>query len=581
MNEKREASIEKMLKEQYLFDETTSEIKKLQFCCDRAILHLIKNDDIENSMHQVKVCADWFDFKHPEGSRDPKGECDFIAIRIIMALYEKECFDRLSDEVKASLERFFTKRDFSSIYGSENHSLMYRVTRLLAAQFYKNAFFDCFGQSAKDIYDIDSKYIHDFLDFRAKRGWGEFDSLGYAFEIMLILSTLHKYTDDKKLKNKAHMSMDIIMLDMIADCVNGMYAGAHGRSYPPEILDRSKANMTILYNYYFDDNFTKNGYMHSLNILLSDYVPSDIVYMAAKKKPAVYENRERKHLHCCSAWMGDINWDILNKANGSISKYTYICGEYALGGINRQDDYPQDLDDSFYAHHQQHEWELTFPDDGEMKIFTHHRAIPDYHHQVNRWTGDIFCCCGSFYTNSNTALCMYDIPPMNKKDVPTPNLPLINAYVPLHFFDTVKKDDKYLFLGYKKLYISLYFDNGYVINDEDNFADKELLSLGSKNAFVLRVAYKENYKNISDFAEQIKATPVLFDRKKMTVEFDGIMLRKEGNSENGKENIYPYAKLYDCPFMKSDWDSGIIEVTIDNKKVIYDFTKNEICEKNN
>ena len=58
-------------------------------------------------------------------------------------------------------------------------------------------------------------------------------------------------------------------------------------------------------------------------------------------------------------------------------------------------------------------------------------------------------------------------------------LPLINAYVDLELFEEKLLEEKYLFLAYQKMYISLYFDNGYRINHEDEFAEKELLSDGA------------------------------------------------------------------------------------------------------
>lgn len=63
----------------------------------------------------------------------------------------------------------------------------------------------------------------------------------------------------------------------------------------------------------------------------------------------------------------------------------------------------------------------------------------------------------------------------------------------------------------------------------------------------------------------------MFDREAKTVTFDGIVLREDGNSEGG----YPYAKTYDCPFMQSEWDSKVIQVTFGGKRVVYNFVNNE------
>lgn len=544
--------------------------KKYDLYGEHAVFHIIKDKDLEEAKRRLKFTADWFEHPHPDG-RDLRGESDFTAIRLICGLYEEACYDKLDSDTKASMERFFLRRDFSSIYGSENHALMFRASRLLAAQFYQGKFFENYGMSAEECYRKDMEYLHDFLDFRAGRGWGEFDSLGYAMEIMIILGTVHRYVRDAGLKNKCHMAMDIILLDMIADSLDDLYGGAHGRCYPDGILNRVQAPMDRLYRYYFGGKFYDGKEMDSVNLFLSDYLPSPIVYHVAENKKMPWENRERKHLHCMSAWMGEeINWEELKGENGSINKYTYVCEDYCIGAVNHQDPYSEttDPEDRGYAKHQQHEWELTLPGGSEHLIFSHHFAEPDYHKINNRWTGDHDCCCGSFFCDPNTVVAMYNIEERQG------HKPLINAFVNLKLFGEILKEEKYLFLCYNNIYIFLYFDNGYEINEEDEYAGKELRSKGWQNAVVLRVACRNDYASLQDFAKKSKAVPVLFDRDARKVMFDGIEVRENGNSKNGVENHYPYPKTYDCPFLQSEWDSRMIEVTCGEEKVVYDFKNN-------
>ncbi len=556
--------------------DTAAEIDSLRSSCDKAVLHILYKDDEAAAFRTLKYAADWFEYPHPPEGRDPQGEVDFIAIRLVCALFEPACYSVLPQEVKASLRRFFVRRNYRSMHTSENHCLMFRVSRLLAAQFYREEYFENYGMTAQECLQTDTAYINEFLDFRAGRGWGEFDSLGYAYEVMLILVTLHRYVEDPALKNKCRMAMDIILLDMIADSQDALYGGAHGRSYPEAVLDRLTCGMSRLYRYYFGGRFYNGKEIDFANFWLSDYIPSAIVYEVLDSRTFPYENREKKHLHSCLAWKDEIRWDILAELTGSINKYTYVCEDYILGSVHRQEDYPDGSADGWYARHQQHEWELTLPGGGTHKIFTHHSALADYHKINNRWTGDCGCCCGSFYTNRNTALAMYNIEDRTR-------LPLVNAYVPLEVFDEVLQQEKYLFLSYGKLYISLYFDNGYRINREDEFENRELLSDGWQNAVVLRVEPKVKFASLAAFAQSIRALPVVFDREKKTLAFDGVLLRRNGSSENGAENVYPYPKTYDCPFMQSAWESGVIEVTAAagtpaEKRVVYDFTANCIRE---
>ncbi len=522
----------------------------------------------ERLMDEITFAADWFEHENVMG-RDPRGEADFEAIRLVPLFYE--CYDALSDEAKFSMDRFFLQRDYSSIYGSENHALMYHVSRYLAAQFYLGSgkIFEQFGRKTpEEMYKWDENYIYEFLMFRAKKGWGEFDSFGYGAEIMLILGTLHRYTADKAMKKRTAMMMDVILLDMICDSYNGLYGGAHGRIYPDAALNTMGSGMFRLYCYYFGSRFNApDGEGFNPSTVLFDYVPSDIVYKVERSRKYPYTNKEMKHLHSVSSWnREEINREhLMHLEHSYINKQTYVDERYMLGAVNHQDAYPRDvIEDMGYAHHQQHEWELTLPGGTNHKIFTHHPGDPGYHNIHNRFTGDHGCLCSTHYTNKNTAISIYTI---TKPD----EYPYINGIVPLEIFDEKIFDGNYLFLSYPGLYISLYFSNGYRFNDFDEYKDIEILSDGRTHAVVLRVEYKEKYDCLEDFANEIKALLVDYDSDARTVEFDGIKVWYHGNSEKGEDNVYPYGKLYDCPYMQSVWNSAVIEITDGNDSVTYDF----------
>ena len=567
MNSRRESLKKYLLGLPYVFDLSTTEIDKLTHNVDKAVLHVIEDEAADEAIRMIDAAASWYHIPHAEGCRNLSGENDFIAIRLIGALYEKECYDKLPQYVRDSLKTFFTKDDYRSIYGSENHALIFRASRLLAAQFYRGEYFENAGMSGEDCYKADEEYLREFILFRAKYGWGEFDSLGYTAEVIMVLVTLCKYLADDSLRDICRKMTDVIFLDMIEDSMGYYYGGAHGRSYPHRVIYRASCGMSCLYRYYFGTDFEGNDMMPSVNIYLSDYVPSEIVYRIAASPVTPRESRERKHLHLMSAWTHEILRDRLEAETGSINKYTYVCEDYSIGAVNHQDDYsPLSTEmDRGYAHHQQHEWEFTLPA-SEHKIFSHHLGIPGYHQINNRWTGDHGCCCGSFYSNKDTVVAMYNIDNREKPDI-------INAFIPLEAFKKHVPDGKYVFLEYGKLYISVYFDNGYEVcrDPDDEFCGKEFISRGRQNAVVLRVRYAADFSSLEEFIGYIKALPVVFDRDAREVFFDGIHLTRNASFVNGKQNIFPYPATYDSPIMYSEWGSGIIEIKYGDEKAVYDF----------
>ena len=130
MNKNRDISIRRIMEGQYLFDKATAEINKNTHNCDKAILHIIKNDDIKRACRQLKDAADWFDYPHPEGSRDLRGEPDFIAIRIIMALYERECYGGAAIAATQDIGDFFSLDDGKYGKGVINNSRIKFILQL-------------------------------------------------------------------------------------------------------------------------------------------------------------------------------------------------------------------------------------------------------------------------------------------------------------------------------------------------------------------------------------------------------------------------------------------------------------------
>ncbi len=529
------------------------------------IFHIINDTNMEKAMEQLLFTANWFEHPHPNG-RDLRGEADFASIRLVHALFA--CYDKLTDEVKAALENFYLRRDYSSIYGSENHSLMYHASRLLAAEFYTGRTFEQYGLTAEQVIEEDTKYLDEFIMYRARRAWGEFDSLGYGAEIMLILNTLYMYVRNERLKKKCAMMMDMILLDMIVDTKNGLYGGAHGRIYEHSALNSASGGLYAYYTYYFGaEGGLPENVVGQVAPILSDYYPADIVCKVAKNRTFPYENRERKHLHVCEAWIDYIHEDLLDAVEGlAINKYLYLSDEYMLGSVTWQDPYPEGFKPGWYAHHQQHEWELTFPDagNGRAKIFSHHPGDPGYHHTHNHWTGDIGCNCGTHFCTKDTAISLYNI-------VKEKEMPYINADIPLEFFEDKLLDKNYVFLRRGGLYVMVYFSEDYHFVTEGNTAGFEAVSDGRRHAFVCHVERAEKYADIEAFAAAMKAIPIVFDKEAMSLDFLGIHVDYSGNSVDGVPNKYPYEKLYDSPYLTSEYGSGVLHVTDGHESAVYDF----------
>ena len=519
----------------------------------------IGNEEVINA----RLCrtADWYHDPCPYKARDPRGESDFAALKFIRFLYMAE--DKLSAEARDTILDFFMKHDFESKYKSENHMLLFHVSRYLLAQKYPDAAYPVYGKNGESLMEEDGAFLTDYLQFRAKQGWAEFDSLGYYSEDMRALLTLYDFAKEEKIRNLAEMSLNLMLLDMIDDSMGPLYCGAHGRIYGSAALDYKNSGIFAVYWVYLGGEKEVDALKHSLlEVCLSRFAPADFVYDVLAEKPETYENFESHHLHCIST---EIPHRQVPQVAGSINKYTYVCPWYAMGAVNYQDPYPEDSDAKWYAHHQQHEWDLTLPGGTDIRIFTHHPgSFGTEGAEHGYWTGDLGCCCGQFFCEKNVVLATYDIPEKEMQ--------CINANGPLEHFERIEQGN-YLFLRHGQVYVSLWFSNGYEAAD-GAYAEREIRSYGSRHGVVCEVGTAEEYGSFESFRNRIAAEEILFRNERMSLSYRTLSMDHTAREIDGKQVLFPYP-AFRAPAVNAEFDSGIVRVTTRKADVLMDFNRIE------
>ena len=468
------------------YPDPAARVLKRDIYAATAALNLFYGKYVRESIDQVIRTARWFDLPHPNG-RDPRGESTFAAMGMLPTLYYN--WDKLTDEARAAVDRFFLTKNFESMYESENHRLQHHTALYLAGQFYGERTFEWCGNTGTQMAAETGAWLRHFVHFRAKEGWGEFDSLGYLdvdFGCLLLLADLSR---DKELATISRMMLDVLLLDMVVDSKNGLYGGAHGRIYPPTALNILCGGMAADYYLYIglDNDESERRALKFLPgvpvaALMVDYRPDPVVLEMALGRVGAYENREAKHLHCIPK----------EQQPGRISKYTYVTDKYIVGAINRQDDYDPNTRQRWYAHHEQHELDALILADPRAKIFTHHPGSSKEH---NRWTGDLGCCCVNTFAWHNVAMSMYDIRNPNE-------FAYINAHFNRDVMENVSIRGNWVFGEKDGVYAALYGANGWAWacdelraaaprSTEEHAEDNdriELWSEGRKHACVIELS---------------------------------------------------------------------------------------------
>jgi len=527
----------------------------------------------------LRHCAAWFDTT-PRTGLTHQGECDFIAIKLCRAHHYWAPDGMLEPTTLSAIRDFFLNRDFASIYQSENHALIFHTSRHLMAQVYEHETFVAYGKLGWQLAEEDAAWLRRFIRHRASHGWGEFDSPCYLGPVWECLACLYDFSADAELRRLVGMMMNLLLADMAVDSLNGMYCGAHGRIYPPHALNHATEPANALYYLYLGGCTPPVNSAHGFMVdaLTSDWRPDPAVVEIALNRPSSYENLERKHLHNLA--------DVLPVAplSGSIRKYTFLTPHYAMGAVQFQDDYPsacthhnhceipvrlEQRNTPGYAHHQQHQWDLSFVSRPDARLFTHHSGLDATH---NHWTGDRLCGCGHFFQNRQALVALYDIPSSQPLDY-------IHAYVPKIAFDEVVEMDGWIFVRAGEAFAGLTLLNGYVWTETGEWAAREVTSPGRRHGVICETGLLADFGDFAAFRHAILANSISFDCEAMTLKYAsaqaGILyLNTHGvRSIDGHAADLDYA-TYASPFMSSPWRSGIIELNGITKRTTLDFTVN-------
>lgn len=541
----REHEINKAMRQMSIQTFLTKDLEENAYGVNGAArLVLGKEEDItEEVIDRIERAARWYELPYPNHpGRFLDGEPDFVAHTLIRLLCQ--CEEKLPEKTKNLIHKFFTEQELESKYKSENHMLLFHSSRYLYALYFPEKEFQQYGMTAEEAKQADRKFLQEFIRFRAQRGWAEFDSYGYTPEVFNALLDLYDFGEDD-ISHYAEMSANVILLDMIMDCSEkeGFYGGAHGRIYSDGVEDLSKTGMYRIYQYYFGNQTDCFSYFEPL---ASKFIPADYVYDVLNRRPKIWTNKECKHLHSITC---PTPHKQVPQVPGSINKQTYVTPDYILGGVTWQDPYPKDSEAAWYAHHQQHEWELSILPNPKLRIFSHHPGSFGTEGQEHGyWTGDLGCCCGQFFSEKNIAMATYDIPEQEEH--------YIHARVPFKYLEA-EWDDKYLWIKAERVYVMLWFSEG-VFEGHEDLKDIEVRSYGRKHGVICMVMPQNQVETMDQFKEIAREGHPCLDKESMTLSYKNLKMTPDARYIDEEKQLFPY-DTYDSPCVYSKHGSGIIE----------------------
>lgn len=531
----------------------------------QALLNLACQKHSASANEKLRIAAQWFTRPHPKG-RDPQGECDFVAMKLTWAYYRFGQSGLLEPATLEAIKAYFLTYDFQSKYTSENHVMLFHTSRYLMGIAYPNEVFGRYGIRGETLAQLEKDYLADFIRFRARQGWDEFDSGNYFAPIWECLCALHDFAPDEDVRLLAKMMMNVRLADMSVDVLDGMYCGAHGRIYERQALDHSNECTYFLQHLYFG-NVTSKQELALAEALLCSFQPDSIIEKILLERNKTYETRERVHLHCSTYLPPERP---LPQEAISLRKITRISPRYALGCVQWQDAYAEGSLAAWHTGHQQHEWDLTLAgNDTKRRIFTHHPGHSGTEGaEHGYWTGDMLCNCGAHFQHHTAVLALYDIPA-------TQTYGFIHAYVPKERFEQMVEQDGAIFLRQGAVYIMLRLLRPYRWTAEGAYAGCEVISDGRRNGAVCEVGECEEFGSFDAFISHMLKNPVSLDEERMTLTYrsrrNGVLtLSRHQRLIDGNPADLDYP-AFDSPYLYAAWDSGIVHIRHGHEELYCDF----------
>jgi hypothetical protein len=474
---------------------------------------------------------------------------------------------------KANSKLAEARRDVWDMEGSENHHLSSKTCDLLAAQFLRNIpeyagqrYDD--GSTPAEQYEARRAYFLKWIDARAKRGlFVEAGSPSYQGESITALFNLRDFAEDEVLRKKADMLLDLAYAVIAEETLLTSRGGP-------------KSRVKVGHEY---DAATDRGYDLLFNAPGRTFVPLGVGAHSTSNyypPPAVVnlarDTTGRGTYAFRTRWPGPVAegkgrstddpdgvlWRTLDPER-SVLRCGFATPDYVLGSAGLD---PKWLDDTSMGFR----WQgVVFASDPVARVGF--EVLPA---KQTDWHG-----FNPFFSVQDRNVLV------TQKWAPVPPNPASSrpAYLRVYFsptLDDVQEDGGWIFVKDGKAFAAVkVVAGGYQWTPAWKRADgltkdnKAFLTLGSEDVPVILVANQAaDYKHdFEAFKAAVKAQPVRYQDGTLhfaTITFYGPT--RAGLVGGRPVNLAP-PRGYDSPFIRSEWNSGLIYIRKGNDTEILDF----------
>lgn len=352
---------------------------------------------------------------------------------------------------------------------SENHALLFHTCQLLAGQTFPDEVFSNSGKTGKQLVQKAEQLLTGWFERFYEEGLTEWNCSAYIPIDVLGLANLYDMAASAEIRAMARKALDQVFYYTAMNGFHGILSCSFGRSYEKELKGNYINGTSSMCWIGWGQGYLNQSAKAAVSFCLSDYVPPQ-EYAAYMNVPVgrnmVFRNTQGYMQH--------------------VDLYTYKTADFILStacGFKPG-----------CKGYQEHIIQATF--DPEAQIWINHPGELHAHGsgRPNFWAGNGYLPKAAQY--KGVGIVIYDINPEHSVNY-------THAYFPVASFDQFIQYGNWCFASKGSSFAAIYADNGLYLQYRGLNRDRELVSPGYKNVWILRVSNKDEFENFDAFVDSM------------------------------------------------------------------------------
>jgi hypothetical protein len=369
---------------------------------------------------------------------------------------------------------------------SENHALLFHTCQLLAGQLFPDDVFANSGETGARRREKAERLLAAWFDRFFAEGLAEWNSNAYIPIDVLGLVHLHDLAENPELKEKAKRALDSLFHYMTAEAHEGILASTFGRSYEKELMGHHAAGTTSLIWAGYGVGHV-NCHSYNVPFYLSDYEP-----------PRGYASRIR---------LGpreELEFKLEQGKGGYAKLVHYRTRSFVLSSIS---DFRPGA--KGYQEHVQH---LAFSPVAQIWVNHPGELYPFGSGRPSFWAGN--GCLPKVGQYKGLAVLLFDIDPEHDADY-------THAYFPVAAFSRTERRGNWMFASFgDESWAAVYAANGLRMTASGPNRDRELVSPGRRNVWIVRASDRGEFATFERFVEAVAGMPLDASAEELRVRLD-------------------------------------------------------------